>query len=160
MSVYVRRITSEDYPAWRQLWAGYHEFYQNTIPDEVTQHTWLRIMDEQSPVQCIVADSASEGVIGIANYIVHDSTWAIAPSCYLQDMFVRPEVRANGTGEALLNWLKAEMTAQGWARLYWLTKENNYRARGLYDKYTPHSGFVRYVIANEYPHQCAQENSR
>ena len=24
----------------------------------------------------------------------------------------------------------------------------NYRARGLYDKYTPHSGFLRYVVMN------------
>jgi GNAT superfamily N-acetyltransferase len=149
MSLHIRRITSEDYPAWRQLWAGYHDFYQNNISDEVTQHTWLRIMDENSPVQCIVADSAKEGVIGMANYILHDSTWAIEPICYLQDMFVKPDVRANGTGEAMLDWLKEQMTEQGWARLYWLTKENNYRARGLYDKYTPHSGFVRYVVVNE-----------
>lgn len=27
-------------------------------------------------------------------------------------------------------------------------RESNYRARGLYDKYTPHSGFLRYVITN------------
>ena len=40
------------------------------------------------------------------------------------------------------------MKAQRWSRLYWNTKENNYRARGLYDKYTPHSGFLRYVVNN------------
>jgi hypothetical protein len=40
------------------------------------------------------------------------------------------------------------MRRQNWSRLYWNTKENNYRARGLYDKYAPHSGFVRYVIDN------------
>ena len=48
----------------------------------------------------------------------------------------------------MIDWLVAEMKAQGWSRLYWNTKENNYRARGLYDKYTPHSGFLRYVINN------------
>lgn len=41
------------------------------------------------------------------------------------------------------------MKAQGWSRLYWNTKENNYRARALYDSYAPHSGFVRYVIQNQ-----------
>ena len=45
--------------------------------------------------------------------------------------------------------LDAQMHAQRWSRLYWNTKENNYRARGLYDKYTPHSGFLRYVINNK-----------
>ena len=38
------------------------------------------------------------------------------------------------------------MKTQGWSRLYWNTKEDNYRARGLYDKYTPRDPFVRYVI--------------
>jgi hypothetical protein len=34
------------------------------------------------------------------------------------------------------------MKAQDWTRLYWNTRENNSRARGLCDKYTPHSGFL------------------
>jgi ribosomal protein S18 acetylase RimI-like enzyme len=68
--------------------------------------------------------------------------------CYLQDLFVDPGCRAAGTGKLLIDWLVAEMQRQGWARLYWATRENNYRARGLYDKYTPHSGFLRYVIDN------------
>jgi hypothetical protein len=49
----------------------------------------------------------------------------------------------------MIDWLVAEMKGRGWSRLYWNTKETNYRARGLYDQYTPHSGFVRYVIAND-----------
>ena len=68
--------------------------------------------------------------------------------CYLQDLFVDPDKRAAGAGGLLIDWLIAEMKAQGWSRLYWATRENNYRARGLYDKYTPHSGFLRYVIEN------------
>ena len=34
------------------------------------------------------------------------------------------------------------------SRLYWHTKETNYRARALYDKYNRHSGFLRYVVDN------------
>ncbi len=46
------------------------------------------------------------------------------------------------------DWLVAEMKAKGWAKLYWITHETNYRARSLYDTYTAHSGFLRYVIPN------------
>ncbi len=53
-----------------------------------------------------------------------------------------------GVGKQLIDWLVAEMKAQKWSRLYWNTRETNYRARGLYDKYTAHSGFLRYVINN------------
>jgi GNAT superfamily N-acetyltransferase len=49
-------------------------------------------------------------------------------------------------GKRLIDWLLEETKRQGWSRLYWNTKENNYRARGLYDKYAPHSGFLRYVV--------------
>ena len=87
-------------------------------------------------------------MIGIANYLLHENTATLTPVCYLQDLFVDPKARANGVGKQLIDWLVAEMEARGWSRLYWATKENNYRARGLYDKYTPHSGFLRYSIAN------------
>ena len=97
-------------------------------------------------MHAIVAASAGEGVIGMANYVIHENTWTLTPVCYLEDLFVDPGKRAAGVGQALIDWLVAEMKAKGWSRLYWNTKENNYRARGLYDKYTPHSGFVRYVI--------------
>ena len=45
--------------------------------------------------------------------------------------------------------LVAEMKRKGWSRLYWHTRLNNYRARGLYDKFTPHSDFVRYTVYQE-----------
>ena len=38
------------------------------------------------------------------------------------------------------------MRAEGWARLYWMTKEDNVQARRLYDRFAQADGFVRYVI--------------
>ena len=59
-----------------------------------------------------------------------------------------PAARGHGVGKQLIDWLVAEMKAHRWSRLYWSTRETNYRARALYDQYTPHSGFLRYVINN------------
>ena len=42
--------------------------------------------------------------------------------------------------------MKVHIRAQGWCRLYWHTRNTNYRVRGLYDKFTPHSDFVRYTV--------------
>jgi ribosomal protein S18 acetylase RimI-like enzyme len=69
-------------------------------------------------------------------------------ACSRSKASVDPAERAHGVGKQLIDWLVAEMERQGWSRLYWNTKENNYRARGLYDKYTPHRGFLRYVVNN------------
>lgn len=148
MTVTIRKIEAQDEPRWRELWDGYCRFYEREPSDRVTRYTWKRIMDSASPVYAIVAEHASAGVIGIANYIIHENTATLTPVCYLQDLFVDPAQRAGGVGQQLIDWLIAEMKAHGWSRLYWNTKENNYRARGLYDKYTPHSGFLRYVVNN------------
>jgi GNAT superfamily N-acetyltransferase len=146
MSAKIREIEARDEARWRELWDGYCRFYEREPSAAINDHTWARIMDAASSVHGIVAERAGEGVIGIANYIVHENTSTLTPVCYLQDLFVDPKLRAAGVGKQLIDWLVAEMKAQGWSRLYWNTKENNYRARGLYDKYTPHSGFLRYVV--------------
>jgi GNAT superfamily N-acetyltransferase len=144
----IRQINASDEPGWRELWEGYCRFYERELSDAITRYTWTRIMDAASPVHAIVAERDDGLVIGIAHYVIHENTWSLTPVCYLEDLYVDPAQRAGGVGRQLIDSLVAEMKMQGWSRLYWNTKENNYRARGLYDKYTPHSGFVRYVINN------------
>jgi GNAT superfamily N-acetyltransferase len=148
MAVTIRRIEARDRARWGRLWTGYCRFYERDLSGAITRYTWARIMDPASPVHAIVAERRGAGVIGMANYILHENTWTLTPVCYLEDLFVDPKKRAAGVGEALIDWLVREMKRRKWSRLYWNTKENNYRARGLYDKYTPHSGFLRYVVNN------------
>jgi ribosomal protein S18 acetylase RimI-like enzyme len=143
----IRPIEARDEARWRALFDGYCAFYERAPDAELTRLTWSRIRDAKSPVFAIVAERDGH-VIGIANYLTHESTLAKTPVCYLQDLFVDPECRASGVGEQLIDWLVEEMKAKRWSRLYWHTRESNYRARGLYDKYTPHSGFLRYVVPN------------
>jgi GNAT superfamily N-acetyltransferase len=144
--VEIRRIEARDEPRWRELFAQYTRFYEREPDEAITRHAWSRITDPAAPVYAIVAENDIDGIIGIANYLLHESTGSLTPVCYLQDLFVDPAMRGDGIGKALIDWLVAETAAQGWSRLYWSTKENNYRARALYDKYTPHSGFLRYVL--------------
>jgi GNAT superfamily N-acetyltransferase len=144
--VKIRRIEARDEPRWRELFAQYTRFYEREPDEAITRHVWSRIMDPAAPVYAIVAENDIDGVIGIANYLLHESTGSLTPVCYLQDLFVDPAMRGEGVGKALIDSLVAETAAHGWSRLYWSTKENNYRARALYDKYTPHSGFLRYVL--------------
>ncbi|RYF42580.1 MAG: hypothetical protein EOO25_06200 [Comamonadaceae bacterium] len=49
-------------------------------------------------------------------------------------------------GKALIEWLRNAMRAEGWARVYWVTQQDNARARRLYDQFTEADGFVRYVL--------------
>ena len=146
MKATIRKIRAGDRRRWGKLWEGYCRFYERKPSEPKTRRTWGLIMDVAAPVHAIVAERGGDGVIGMANYIIHENTWELTPVCYLQDLFVDPGKRAVGVGKQLIDWLVAECGTQGWSRLYWNTRENNYRARGLYDKYTPHSGFLRYVV--------------
>ncbi len=144
----IRNIAQQDEARWRELWTGYCRFYAHEPVEAVTQHTWARLMDERSPVFGIVAHDEDGVVVGMANYLLHENTSTLTPVCYLQDLYVDPNVRSSGIGKSMIDWLVAEMKTQHWARLYWSTKETNYRARGMYDKFGAHSGFLRYVINN------------
>jgi len=146
MSVVIRRIEPRDEPRWRELWDAYTRFYEREPSEPVTRHLWARILDAATPVWAIVAVDEDDDVIGIANYLIHENTSTLTPTCYLGDLYVDPTRRAAGVGQMLIDWLVSESKTRGWSRLYWHTKETNYRARGLYDKYTRHSGFLRYVI--------------
>ena len=144
--IVIRPPTAQDADAWRTLWGGYCAFYEVSLPEAVTARTWERICDPRSGVGAIVAEHERLGVIGICNYVVHENTWELQPVCYLEDLYVAPGERAAGVGRMLIDWLVESMRTQGWSRLYWMTREDNYRARALYDKFAPRDGFVRYVV--------------
>ena len=142
----IRSALPSDEAAWRQLWRGYCDFYGvSNMPDEVTNRTWKRILDPDSAVMCIVAE-VDGAVYGFANCVVHENTWETQPVCYLEDLFVLPAARGHGIGRALIEWLRNSMRAEGWARLYWHTRQDNARARRLYDQFAEADDFVRYVI--------------
>jgi ribosomal protein S18 acetylase RimI-like enzyme len=144
----VRPAEAQDEVRWRELWDAYNRFYQREPREEITRHTWARILNPSSPVYAIVAVNPDGEILGIANYVIHEHTSQLMPACYLQDLIVDSASRGEGIGKMLIDWLIEAMKREGWCRLYWLTKESNYRARALYDKYTPHSGFVRYYLNN------------
>jgi GNAT superfamily N-acetyltransferase len=144
--VAIRPLAAADESRWRELFDGYVRFYEREPSEPITRHLWTRIFDPASPVYSIVALDESARVIGIANYLIHENTTQLAPVCYLQDLFVDPNRRRGGVGAQLIDWLMAESKRAGWPRLYWNTKETNYVGRILYDRYRPHSGFLKYSI--------------
>lgn len=141
----IRAALPSDEAAWRKLWRGYLDFYRHPLDAAVADRTWKRILDPDSAVMCIVAEDGGQ-VVGFANCVVHENTWETQAVCYLQDLFVAPAARGRGIGGALLGWLRNAMPAEGWARLYWMTRADNAQARRLYDRFTRADDFVRYVI--------------
>ena len=148
----VRLLEPGDHAAWLPLWRGYQAFYEVDIPPDVSEVTWARLLDPSEPVAGALAWSGALAV-GLVHHIRHRSCWTVGDYCYLQDLFVAPEVRGAGIGRKLIEHVYAEAARMGCSRVYWLTHETNVTAMRLYDRIAQRSGFVQY--RNSLPAQTA-----
>jgi GNAT superfamily N-acetyltransferase len=143
--IHIRDAEPADKAAFRKLWASHLAFYKVTLADDVTDHTWARILDPASRVAMRVAEVDGQ-LAGFAIHHFHDSTWVKTPDCYLEDLFLDETFRGKGIGRALMEDLVALCAQNGWSRLYWHTDEGNVTARKLYDSFVKSDGHVRYRI--------------
>jgi GNAT superfamily N-acetyltransferase len=149
MTLLIRDVTEADEARWREMWDAYCAFYETEMPPEVTDATWRRVLDPgTADFGALVAEQDGE-VIGFANYVLHPYTWSTGVQCYLHDLYVDPEARGAGIGEALIKALQRRGAEAGWTRIHWLTHESNERARRLYDRFAPPTGFIQYRIPVE-----------
>jgi GNAT superfamily N-acetyltransferase len=143
----IREIAKTDYVQWLPLWDGYNHFYGRSGPsalaDDITATTWARFFDEMEPVHALVAERDGR-LIGLTHYLFHRSTTAIAPICYLQDLFTSADARGKGVGRALIEGVYARARAAGAPRVYWQTHETNQTAQSLYNQVAEKSGFIVY----------------
>src|SRR5215469_6150777 len=121
VTVAIRDITPSDHEQWLPLWDGYNKFYGRSgptaLPAEITRTTWQRFFDAYEPVHALVAESDGR-LLGLTHYLYHRSTTAIAPLCYLQDLFTSEAVRGKGVGRALINGVYDAARRAGAPRVY------------------------------------------
>lgn len=143
----IRTVTRGDHEQWLPLWDGYNAFYERSGPTalapEITAMTWSRFFDAYEPVHALVAEQDGR-LLGLTHYLFHRSTTAIAPDCYLRDLFTSEAARGKGVGRALINGVYQRAKLAGCPRVYWLTHKTNQTAMQLYDKVAENSGFVVY----------------
>jgi GNAT superfamily N-acetyltransferase len=139
----IRPVGPGERAAWEPLWNGYLTFYESSVSKETADVLWKRLHDPAEPMHLLGAYQNGR-LIGIAQYVFHRSCWSIGDYCYLQDLFVAPDVRGGGAGRALIAAVEGEARKAGASRVHWLTKEDNHSARALYDQMADRSGFIQY----------------
>ncbi len=144
----IRDLTHADREGWRGLWRAYPQFYAVAIPEAATGCLWHRLHDPAEPVRGAIAIDG-ETPAGLAHFLTHRTTWSIADTGYLQDLFVHPALRGQTIGRGLVAPVRAHAAVQGCAELYWLTHETNVKARRLYDRVATRSGFIPYSQSSE-----------
>jgi len=71
---------------------------------------------------------------GFALFFHNYSTFLTKPGIYLEDLFVKPELRGHGIGKALLSELARLAVERGCGRLEWSVLTWNTPAIGFYEK--------------------------
>jgi GNAT superfamily N-acetyltransferase len=65
---------------------------------------------------------------------------------FLDDLFVDPSYRGGGIASALLEAVRAEAKAKDWPVIRWITRDDNYRARAVYDRHAVKTDWNTYEM--------------
>lgn len=142
--VTIRKLQASDRVRWNDLWAGYLDFYEQTLAQEITEATWQRLIDPQQQPYGFVALDTNDRMVGFVHYHFHLSTWSLNGYCYLEDLFVDPGARGLGAGRSLIEAVYHAADERGVQRVYWHTETDNARAQALYNQVATLAPFVQY----------------
>ncbi|WP_299041429.1 GNAT family N-acetyltransferase [uncultured Tateyamaria sp.] len=140
----VRPLISSDRPAWDDLWAAYLAFYNTSLPQNVFDTYFDRLLsDDPIDFNGLVAEQNGT-LVGLAHFLFHRHGWKVENVCYLQDLYADPSVRGRGIGRALIEAVYGAADTAGAPSVYWLTQEFNAEARKLYDRIGTLTPFIKY----------------
>jgi len=142
--MHIRPMVATDRLGWDPLWQGYLTFYKASVDAATTDVTFQRLTSGSEPMGAFLAIDDLGTPVGMVHWILHRSCWTQGDYCYLQDLFVTPELRGQGIGRLLIDAVYARSAQAGANRVWWLTHETNTDAMHLYDKVATRSGFVQY----------------
>jgi ribosomal protein S18 acetylase RimI-like enzyme len=145
----VRGLRQQDRADWEMLYHGYAKFYQSEMNQRILDTVWGWIHDDDNPFFGLIARDASGKALGLMHCRQMPSPLRGALVGFLDDLFVHPEARGQGVVEALYAALNELGREQGWPFIRWITAENNYRGRAVYDRLSAKTHWVTYQKAVE-----------
>ena len=133
--IVIRRATRDDVPVILEFigeLAEYEHMSDQVVATPELLEEWIF---ERGRAEVLLAELAGK-IVGFALFFHNFSTFLGRAGIYLEDLFVRPEARGQGTGKALLRGLARIALERGCGRLEWACLDWNapsiafYRAQG------------------------------
>jgi GNAT superfamily N-acetyltransferase len=133
-SLEIRRTTEADVPIILSLIRELADYER--APDAVvaTEAGLREVLFGPKPFAEVLLALAKGEPVGFAVYFYNFSTWLGRPGLYLEDLFVRPDVRGKGYGRALLERLAQIAQERGCGRMEWAVLDWNDPAIQFYRK--------------------------
>ncbi len=109
------------------------------------------LFGERPYAEVLIAEDLSGEAVGFALFFHNFSTFLGRPGIYLEDLFVRPEVRGQGHGRALLARLAAIAVERRCGRLEWAVLNWNTPSIEFYEAMgaRPNSDWTVYRLTGE-----------
>lgn len=145
----IRAVRSSDRPQWDLLYAGYARFYGVDQTQAMRDLVWSWLHDDRAETSGLVAESSDGRLIGLAHYRPFARPLSATTGCFLDDLFVLPAARGMRVADALIDRVRAIAEENGWPVLRWITADDNYRARAVYDRLATKTSWVTYDIEIE-----------
>ena len=142
----IRELRESDREGWQRLYEGYQEFYgYGDRAAAFYDKAFARLMARDArDFHGLVHDDGGR-LLGLTHYVFHPNLWRDEGVCYLQDLYTAAEARGRGVARALIQGVYDAADRAGVPNVYWLTAEDNYPGRMLYDRVAQRTPFIRYM---------------
>ena len=141
----IRNIKIEDKKDWERLFRGYADFYKVEMNDEILKTVWKWLIDQSHEVNGLVYEENSK-IIALAHYRKMPSPLRGKYIGFLDDLFVDPKHRRKKIAEKIFKELKVISDKKGWGLIRWITRNNNEKAKNLYDKISEKTTWDTYEL--------------
>ncbi len=133
MTPQIRPLTEKDIPAFLDLVQGLADYESLPGPDAEGRDRMARDALANPPrFQVLLAERGGR-VIGYSLFYYTYSTFLARPTLYIEDIFVLPAERGNGTGHLFFRELAREAVRQGCGRMEWSALHWNKPALDFYE---------------------------
>ncbi len=124
----IRPVEESDFSQIVSLFKDFAIFEK--APEKMTNSV-ERMNKEKAFFNCFVAETEDNQIIGYVTYFFGYYTW-IGKSLYMDDLYVKPEYRANGIGTKLIDKVIEFAKDSECHKLRWQVSEWNKPAIGFY----------------------------
>ena len=146
MNITVNHLTETDKQDWQKLYRGYAEFYNMPMEQNTLDNVWSWIHNNEKEFYGLIARNNKNQAVGLMHFRAMPSPLRGSEVGFLDDLFITPEARGTDVIDLLYKELNDFGSRQGWSFIRWITAENNYRARNVYDKISQKTAWVTYQL--------------
>ena len=141
----IREILLKDREEWENLYRGYADFYNVEMNEKILHTVWNWLHNKSHEVKGLVYE-IDNNIVGFAHYRRMPRPLRGRDIGFLDDLFVDPKHRGQKIGEKLIHKMKEISKSKGWNLVRWITRDDNLRAKSLYDRVSEKTNWNVYEL--------------